>query len=88
MTNKECRESLKVLIVEDLNLENIEPSAIGDDTILFGDDGLGLDSLDAVELTVLIEKKYGVKVTSYEEALVVFATIASLADYIIEKNMK
>jgi len=88
MTNKECRESLKVLLVEDLNLENIEPSDISDDTILFGDDGLGLDSLDAVELTVLIEKKYGVKITSYEEALVVFANIASLADYIIEKSMK
>lgn len=86
MTNEECRKSLKIHIVEDLRLGDVEPASIDDNSPLFGDEGLGLDSLDAVELVVLIEKRYGVKITNAEEARTVFETIATLAEYIMGKN--
>ena len=52
---------LKHLVVEVLNLEEIKPEDIGDDTLLFADEGLGLDSIDALELGVAIQKKYRLK---------------------------
>ena len=86
MTNEECRESLKVHIVADLCLEDVEVSSILDDSPLFGNEGVGLDSLDAVELVVLVEKRYGVKIASAEEAATVFGSVRTLADYIMEKS--
>ena len=52
---------LKCLVVEVLNLEEVRPEDIGDDTLLFADDGLGLDSIDALELGVALQKKYRLK---------------------------
>jgi acyl carrier protein len=49
---------LKCLVVEVLNLEQVRPEDIGDDTLLFNDEGLGLDSIDALELGVALQKKY------------------------------
>ncbi len=79
------REELKKQLIEELNLEELSISEIGDDAILFGDDGLGLDSIDALELIVLLEKYYGVKLTNPEEGKEVFQSIATMANY-IEKN--
>ncbi|MBU1641889.1 acyl carrier protein [bacterium] len=73
---------LKVKIIEGLNFEDIEPSDIGDTDPLFGDGGLGLDSVDAIELTMVIEKEFGVKVTNIADAESIFATVTSLCDYI------
>lgn len=86
MTHEECRESLKSHIVKDLYLEDIEAASIDDDSPLFGNDGIGLDSLDAVELVVLVEKRYGVKIKSAEEAATVFVSVRTLAEYIMEKS--
>ena len=52
---------LKCLVVDVLHLEEIKPEDIGDDTLLFADDGLGLDSIDALELGVALQKKYRLK---------------------------
>ena len=79
------REELKKQLIEELNLEELSISEIGDDAVLFGDDGLGLDSIDALELIVLLEKYYGVKLTNPEEGKEVFQSIATMANY-IEKN--
>ena len=57
---------------------------IEDDMPLFGDDGLGLDSVDAIELTLIIEKEFGVKIKDVENSQEVFASINSLAKYINE----
>jgi acyl carrier protein len=57
----ELVQELKVLVVEVLNLEDVSPEDIGDDTPLFADDGLGLDSIDALELGVALHKKYRLK---------------------------
>ena len=75
------RETLKKLIVERLNLIDITPEDIGDDMPLFKT-GLGLDSIDALELTLQVEKEYGVKVANSEQALQAFRTVATLAGFI------
>ena len=73
---------LKEKIIEGLNLEDIEAGEISDTDPLFGEDGLGLDSVDAIELTLVIEKEFGVKVTNIADAETIFATVQSLCEYI------
>jgi len=77
---------LKVKIIEGLNLEDITPDEIEDDMALFGEDGLGLDSVDAIELTLVLEKEFGVKITNMAEAESIFASSASLTTYINEQK--
>ena len=77
---------LKEKIIEGLNLEDIDASEIGDTDPLFGDEGLGLDSVDAIELTLVIEKEFGVKVTNIADAETIFATAESLCNFINEQQ--
>jgi acyl carrier protein len=80
-------EEVKQKIIEGLNLEDIEIDEIEDDMALFGDDGLGLDSVDAIELTLVLEKEFGVKITNMADAESIFASASSLTKYINdEKN--
>lgn len=79
------QEDLKQLLIEELSLEDIEPSDIQDDEPLFGE-GLGLDSLDAVELVVLVEKHFGVAIKNMDEGRVAFQSINSLATFIEERK--
>lgn len=72
---------LKVQIIEQLNLEDLEPTDIADDALLFGDE-IGLDSIDALELLVLIEKEYGLKIENKEQGKTVFQSIKTIAEYI------
>lgn len=82
MTAQEIRETLKTALIKELRLEDLTPQDIDDDATLFGDDGLGLDSLDAVELVVLVEKLWGIAIADAEEARTIFGSVAQLADYI------
>ena len=77
---------LKKKIIESLNLEEMTPDDINADDALFGD-GLGLDSIDALELIVLMEKDYGIKLASPAEGKAIFKSIATIADY-VSKNRK
>ena len=77
----ELKENLKRLIVERLNLIDVSPEDIDDDMSLFKT-GLGLDSIDALELTLNVEKEYGVKVANSEQALQAFQSVATLANFI------
>ena len=61
-------EDLKNKVIAGLGLEDISADEIEDDMALFGDEGLGLDSVDAIELTLILEKEFGVKVTNMAEA--------------------
>lgn len=82
---EELKEKLKKDIIEYLNLEDLQPEDISDDEPLFGD-GVGLDSIDALELIVLLEKNYGLKIDSPEEGKQVFRSVASMAAYIKNKT--
>ncbi|MGN1353586.1 MAG: phosphopantetheine-binding protein [Alloprevotella sp.] len=79
---EELIEKLKSEIIEVLNLEDLTPADIDADAPLFGE-GLGLDSIDALELIVLLERNYGIKLKDAAEGKEVFKSVAVMADYII-----
>jgi len=84
--NKESLKSeLKSLLVDTLHLEDMEPDDIQDNAPLFGE-GLGLDSVDALEIVVALEKTYGVVIEDEEVGKNAFASIDVLADFILEKK--
>ena len=80
-------EELKKEIIEALNLEDITPEEIDADAPLFGS-GLGLDSIDALELIVLIEKKYGIKLKDPRKSRDVFKSVNVMAKFIAENRTK
>jgi acyl carrier protein len=75
------QDRIKRLIVESLNLEGMKPEMIEDDAPLFGE-GLGLDSVDALELVVALEKEFGIKIKSQEIGREVFSSVSTLSDFI------
>jgi len=81
------RKKLKELLVSHLSLEDIKPENIKDDEILFGE-GLGLDSLDAVEIVVLLQRNFGLEVKDMNEGRKIFYSIDTLANYIYANQKK
>lgn len=79
------RKEIKTHIIEELNLEDITPDDIVNEAPLFVE-GLGLDSIDALELVVIMERYYGVKIPSEEVGRKVLQSINSMVDYIIEEK--
>lgn len=75
------RLRLKRLIIESLHLEGLTPDDIADDGLLFGG-GLGLDSVDALELVVALEQEYGIQIQSHDVDKSVFASVANLAAFV------
>ncbi len=88
MPTTDLKKQLKTIIIEELNLEEIEPREIRDNDPLFGDEGLGLDSLDAVELVVLVQKHFGIEIRDMDEGREALASIASLADFIVRRKQE
>lgn len=78
---KTLTDELRTKIIETLNLEDIRPEDIGETDQLVGGE-LGLDSIDVLELVVMIEKDYGIRIDNKELGAKVFANLRSLADYI------
>ena len=72
----------KKVLIESLNLEDFTVDDIEDDAPLFGEEGIGLDSVDSIELVLIIEKEYGVKISNTEEYTNIFASVNSLLNYI------
>lgn len=81
----ELIQELKEKIIAQLNLEDIEPEEIDASQPLFGD-GLGLDSIDALELIVLMERDYNIKITDTSEGRNIFSTITTMAEYIMANS--
>ena len=83
---EELIEQLKTQIIEVLNLEDMTTTDIDAEAPLFGE-GLGLDSIDALELIVLLEREYGIKLSNPAEGKEIFKSVATIADF-VSKNRK
>ena len=81
---EELRKRLKIELIENLALEDIEPDDIKNDAILFGDDGLGLDSLDAVEIVVVLQRIWGIEIKNMEEGQEILVSIDTIANHILQ----
>jgi len=87
METTELKEQLKRQIIQFLNLTDLTPADIKDDEPLFGD-GLGLDSIDSLELIVLLKKEYGIDIRDPREGRKVLVDVATMAEYIKEHSGK
>ncbi len=86
MPDRVLIDELKQLVVTALRIEDFDPQEIEDNDPLFGDEGLGLDSVDALELVVHIEQQYGIQIEDEEVGRKAFASITALAEFITEKK--
>lgn len=77
-------EKLEEQLIEALNLEEMKPGDIDPEAPLFGDEGLGLDSIDALEIILLLDKEYGIKLKTPAEGKKVFYSVNTMANYIME----
>jgi acyl carrier protein len=86
MDQKQLRTEIKALIVQELNLEGRDPATIDDDAPLFGKTedgvGLGLDSLDALQLAMSVEERFSVRIPEGDEARPIFRSVSSLAAHV------
>ena len=83
---QELKQSVKAQIIESLNLQGMTPDEIDDNAPLFGE-GLGLDSIDALELVILLEREYGIRMEDPKANKEVFKSVRTLAEF-IEQNRK
>lgn len=86
MTKNEMESALKMAIIDGLRLEDVSVEDIDSSAPLFGDSGLMLDSLDAVELVVVVEKHFGVAIADAEEARKAFTSVSGLAEFICARK--
>ena len=87
METAELKEQLKKQVIEFLNLTTVNPADIKDDDPLFGE-GLGLDSIDSIELIVLLGREYGIDIKDPKEGRKVLTSINTMAAYIEEHRTK
>ncbi len=87
MDREQLKLELKKHMIKYLNLLEITPENIGDDQQLFGD-GLGLDSIDSLELAVLLEREYGIKIQDPKEGRKIFVSVNTIIDYILQHRNK
>lgn len=85
MDRAELKQKIKETLVKELDLEGVTPGSIDDDAPLFGG-GLGLDSLDALQLAMAVEEHFGVQVPDGEQGRAAFASVSALADYVVAKQ--
>lgn len=85
---EELIEKLKKELIEELNLEEITPEEIDSEAPLFGNEGLGLDSIDALEIILILERSYGIKIENVSEGKQIFYSVRTIADYITTSQKK
>ncbi|MBO8428448.1 MAG: acyl carrier protein [Bacteroidetes bacterium] len=85
---EELVHELKEKIIETLNLEEMSADDIDADAPLFGENGLGLDSIDALELIVLLEKQYGIKLDDPSQGKEIFKSVSTIAQYVARHRTK
>jgi acyl carrier protein len=84
---EELKAQIREMIVRDLKLQGVKPEEIKDDAPLF-EEGLGLDSLDAVELVVLVQKHFDVQIEDMDEGQAAFKSVQTLAEFIDARRDK
>ena len=84
-SRSELRQKIKAILVDRLKLDRA-PESIGDEEPLFGGEGLGLDSIDALELVLGVEQEFGVKIENEEVGMEALSSVAGLADFIVAKK--
>jgi len=87
MEKEQLKKQLKEQIVSFLNLTNVKPEDIADNEPLFGE-GLGLDSIDSIELIVLLQREYGIEIKDPKEGRKILVDVNTMADYILEHGKK
>lgn len=87
MEKTELKEQLKKQIIEYLNLSPMPVEDIKDDTLLFGE-GLGLDSIDSLELIVMLKREYGITIQDPKEGRRILVDVETMADYIQQHQTK
>jgi acyl carrier protein len=85
MDRDALKREIKQLLVDELDLRDRSAADIDDEAPLFGE-GLGLDSLDALQLAMGIEERFGVRIPEGDEAKAIFASVAAIAEYIARQN--
>ena len=75
-------QTLKEILIKNLKLEDMSPEDIDDTMPLFGENGLGLDSVDSIELVLTVDKEFGVKISDSKAYETIFANVQSLLDFI------
>ena len=84
----DLKRQIKELLVSELNLAGKTADGIDEDAPLFGTGGLGLDSLDALQIAMLIEEKFGVRVPEGDEARPIFKSVSTLAEFVEKEQSK
>ncbi len=84
-SRSELRQKIKAILVDRLKLDRA-PESIGDEEPLFGSEGLGLDSIDALELVLGVEQEFGVKIENEEVGMEALSSVAGLAEFIVAKK--
>jgi acyl carrier protein len=84
----DLKRQIKDLLVSELNLAGKSADTIDEDAPLFGAGGLGLDSLDALQIAMLIEEKFGVRVPEGDEARPIFTSVTTLAEFVEKEQSK
>ncbi len=87
MDKEQLKRELKEHMISYLNLTDLTPEEIGDEDPLFVE-GLGLDSIDAIELTVMLQREYGVKIKNAKNGKDILSNVESMADYLLENATK
>lgn len=86
MTENSLNDEIKLLIIKTLNIEDVQPDEVVDEDPLFGEGNvLGLDSIDALEIVMALQEKYGVRIDDKNQSRFILRSIATIADF-IEKN--
>ena len=85
---EQLMQELKEALIESLNLEDITPDEIDNEAPLFGDEGLGLDSIDALDIILILERNYGIRIANPAEGKSIFYSVRTLADFITANRTK
>lgn len=86
MTDSGLKKEIKLLIIETLNIDDVEPDEVADEDPLFAEgNALGLDSIDALEIVMALQEKYGVRIDDKNQSRFILRSIATIADF-IERN--